>query len=317
MDSVTLDGKIYLKATKAAVLVGYTSDYIGQLCRKGTLDAIVLGKTWYVREESLLAHKQSQMRMNTAMTRRDIQRQQKEQKTNLHAEHHVGLHNTMPTAAEYRNRLLETSIQYSPDTHDLLPSVVTERPVYTERPSADNQTAQDEEFKAISEHPTQVDEEETPIDEHTDEGIAEDESDTENESTMEEDDDKEEEMEEISVPIRKIASVARTETFLARTAHQMREVRTQRAEKNAYFAQDDEDRGEQKTIMKPPTRGIALYRSPLSVICLFLFLCVLANIVLESTWSYTDTGSKQAQLKTTYNLASTSSIIQVLREVRF
>ncbi len=255
MDTVTLDGKVYLKATRAAALVGYAPDYIGQLCRKGAIDAKVLGKTWYVREESLLAHKASKVRMNTATTRRDIQKQQNEQKNTLDADSHVSVHTTMPRSAEYRNRLVETKIQYSSDTDDLLPSVLPPIAIYPKVP-------------LMPVGPMQQDE-----------------------------DSLEENSQEIPVPIRVIASLARKGSSLVRTMPQVER--------------------EPKTIARPSRRSVVIFSSLLPVMCLFLLLFVLANIVLESTWSYTDNGSKQTYLETTYNLASVSSIMEIIRENKF
>lgn len=59
MNSVTVDGVIYTKANILAKKFGYTTDYIGQLCRAEKVDAQVIGRTWYVREDTLLVHKDS------------------------------------------------------------------------------------------------------------------------------------------------------------------------------------------------------------------------------------------------------------------
>lgn len=115
MDSVTLDGKIYTKAKKAARVVGYASDYVGQLCRNGSIDARMIGKTWYVEEQSLRSHKEaSRVKKNTVITRRDI-----------HA--HRSLENSTEGQAVtrgysgYQPYLTETSIVYTPDESVLVP----------------------------------------------------------------------------------------------------------------------------------------------------------------------------------------------------
>lgn len=51
------DGKKYISASRASKLCGYNSDYIGQLCRKGALDCKMVGRSWFVEEESLKNHK--------------------------------------------------------------------------------------------------------------------------------------------------------------------------------------------------------------------------------------------------------------------
>jgi len=55
-DSVLLDGKIYISSRRAAEVSHYTTDYIGQLCRAGKIDCRIVGRTWFVMEESVLEH---------------------------------------------------------------------------------------------------------------------------------------------------------------------------------------------------------------------------------------------------------------------
>ncbi len=56
-DAVEIGGKQYLPSGRAAKLVGYTKDYVGQLARMGKLDAKLVGRGWYVTEDSIRAHK--------------------------------------------------------------------------------------------------------------------------------------------------------------------------------------------------------------------------------------------------------------------
>jgi hypothetical protein len=57
METLTLGGKQYVKATKAARDLGYAADYVGQLCRTGKIDAHLVGRTWYVNVDMLGAHR--------------------------------------------------------------------------------------------------------------------------------------------------------------------------------------------------------------------------------------------------------------------
>jgi hypothetical protein len=57
MDTVTIDGVEYIKASVLARKHRYTSDYIGQLCRGKKVDAHLVGRTWYVYAPSLEGHK--------------------------------------------------------------------------------------------------------------------------------------------------------------------------------------------------------------------------------------------------------------------
>lgn len=57
-DALILEHKTYISARRAADITGYTSDYVGQLCRAGKIESKILGRTWFVLEESLLKHKE-------------------------------------------------------------------------------------------------------------------------------------------------------------------------------------------------------------------------------------------------------------------
>ena len=52
-----ISGKIYISAKRGADVTGYTRDYIGQLCRAKKVEATMIGKTWFVSEDSLSTHK--------------------------------------------------------------------------------------------------------------------------------------------------------------------------------------------------------------------------------------------------------------------
>jgi len=57
MKTVTIEGEVYTKASILADKFGYTSDYIGQLCRSNKVEARLVGRAWYVNEYSLDKHK--------------------------------------------------------------------------------------------------------------------------------------------------------------------------------------------------------------------------------------------------------------------
>jgi hypothetical protein len=59
MKTVTVDGTIYTKAKDVADTFGYTSDYLGQLCRANKIDCQLVGRSWYVSIDSVEVHKQS------------------------------------------------------------------------------------------------------------------------------------------------------------------------------------------------------------------------------------------------------------------
>src|SRR4051812_10524718 len=57
MNELTIDGKLYISSKRAAEITGYAKDYIGQLCREGHVDARMVGRSWYVLESSIWAHR--------------------------------------------------------------------------------------------------------------------------------------------------------------------------------------------------------------------------------------------------------------------
>lgn len=56
-----LEGKEYISASRAGEIAGYSSDYIGQLCRARKISGKLIGRTWYVDSQSLLEHKKNRL----------------------------------------------------------------------------------------------------------------------------------------------------------------------------------------------------------------------------------------------------------------
>lgn len=56
-DTIILQDKIYISAKRVHEIFGYTSDYVGQLCRAGKLEARMVGRSWFVTEKSVADHK--------------------------------------------------------------------------------------------------------------------------------------------------------------------------------------------------------------------------------------------------------------------
>jgi hypothetical protein len=62
MESISVGGKNYIKASVAARDLGYTADYVGQLCRSGKVEAELVGRTWYVHKPSIQSHRSTRYR---------------------------------------------------------------------------------------------------------------------------------------------------------------------------------------------------------------------------------------------------------------
>lgn len=57
MNEISIGDKLYISAKRAAEITGYARDYVGQLCREGHIDAKMVGRSWYVFEPSIRAHR--------------------------------------------------------------------------------------------------------------------------------------------------------------------------------------------------------------------------------------------------------------------
>lgn len=107
MDILVLDGKEYIKASKAAKDLGYTSDYIGQLCRNKSISAHLVGRTWYVNTAELHAHKVDKKRISRVKAREQAKKSIAEYKEKINQK----------TQNNYKNIV----IQYESDTASLIP----------------------------------------------------------------------------------------------------------------------------------------------------------------------------------------------------
>ena len=58
-ETIFFEGKKFISSSRAAEMTKYSKDYIGQLCRGGKVTARMVGRSWYVEESSLLAHKKT------------------------------------------------------------------------------------------------------------------------------------------------------------------------------------------------------------------------------------------------------------------
>lgn len=56
-DVFIIEGKKYISSRRASEMSDYSSDYIGQLCRSNKLDCKMVGRAWFVTEESIHLHK--------------------------------------------------------------------------------------------------------------------------------------------------------------------------------------------------------------------------------------------------------------------
>ncbi|MEX2341191.1 MAG: hypothetical protein WD605_02620 [Candidatus Paceibacterota bacterium] len=109
MEEISLKGEKYLKASVIAEKLGYTADYVGQLCRSKQVDATLVGRSWYVSEKSISEHKKSRYRSTSTKSKESI-RKIAEERINLE-----------------RSGYFSKKTNYGQDDSDLIPIIVKER----------------------------------------------------------------------------------------------------------------------------------------------------------------------------------------------
>ncbi|MEZ4103663.1 MAG: hypothetical protein R3B60_00025 [Candidatus Paceibacterota bacterium] len=125
MDTVTVNGKEYIKATVLAKKFKYTTDYVGQLCRKNKVEAELVGRSWYVNLDSLEKHKKSRykkVRENDKIAKEDS----KITKTRINVNPVITNRATKfakEKSKNFINRIDWKPVKYEIDESDLLPKL--------------------------------------------------------------------------------------------------------------------------------------------------------------------------------------------------
>jgi len=119
MEVITLNGKEFVKASTAAREVGYTSDYVGQLCRSGSITAERVGRNWYVDREELREHKTDKKRNARSKAREQVKKAVKEEVTS------VKLEQISSKQKDFEHRYLAHAAKatYSQDDRPLMPEL--------------------------------------------------------------------------------------------------------------------------------------------------------------------------------------------------
>jgi len=153
MNTVSVDGVTYTKAKIVAKKFGYTTDYIGQLCRGGKIQCQLVGRSWYVAEDSLLTHKSS----TTSKYRQD--------EILLEKKHILDI-NANPTNEKIRvdryrydvpiksMSINHKPLRYESDVVDLLPALQTKEVSIQSTDALDISPHQDVDLKQVD-YPTQ------------------------------------------------------------------------------------------------------------------------------------------------------------------
>lgn len=59
MDELIFAGNKYISSKRAGKLTGYTTDYIGQMCRGNKIDCRLIGRNWYINERVVIEQRKS------------------------------------------------------------------------------------------------------------------------------------------------------------------------------------------------------------------------------------------------------------------
>lgn len=118
METISVEGKEYVKAKEIARELGYTTDYIGQLCRANKIDAKLVGRSWYVDPDSVRDHKDSRYRSVKETSKRGIEEKLRDIRVQQQSEEKSHFY-------EHRSYTKKhTEISYLNDEADLFPTPV-------------------------------------------------------------------------------------------------------------------------------------------------------------------------------------------------
>lgn len=113
MERISSNGETYVKASSIARELGYTADYVGQLCRSGQVDAQLVGRSWFVNENSIRAHKRNRYRSTSAKSKEAVREELAARTTRT----------PMNVRAHFQTIPQPQSVRYEPDEESVLPIV--------------------------------------------------------------------------------------------------------------------------------------------------------------------------------------------------
>lgn len=59
MEELIFAGNKYISSKRASKITGYTTDYIGQMCRGEKLDCRLVGRNWYINQKDVMEHRKN------------------------------------------------------------------------------------------------------------------------------------------------------------------------------------------------------------------------------------------------------------------
>lgn len=131
MEVVIHNGVEYQKAAAVAKDFGYTTDYLGQLCRGRKIDARLVGRAWYVNPKSLTSHQKNRYQTdNNESIPIPINKPDSAPKNYLDrvAVPSVLTNKTVRILKHYNEKAQEVAVKYAADDESLIPHIQKERP---------------------------------------------------------------------------------------------------------------------------------------------------------------------------------------------
>ena len=131
MDTVSVKGINYEKASLLAKEFKYTSDYLGQLCRARKVDCQLIGRTWYINRDSLVSHRTSRYsKNNTLPDEKTFEYNVKINKSRVEIE--PFLKNNVIKMVDSKSKNFISQVNWKParyelDKDDLLPSMLDKK----------------------------------------------------------------------------------------------------------------------------------------------------------------------------------------------
>lgn len=128
MDVVVHNGKEYKKAALVAKEFGYTTDYIGQLCRAEKVDARLVGRAWYVNTDSLHVHKKARYKIDFKARVEAVEVSDEPEKQYLKRVivAPVLKNKTVRITKHFKDGYRELPVRYDSDEESLIPRIVKE-----------------------------------------------------------------------------------------------------------------------------------------------------------------------------------------------
>jgi hypothetical protein len=124
MDVLSVGGKDYVKASVIARELGYTADYVGQLCRAHKVHAKLVGRSWYVDRSSIGAHKTNRYRSTQAKSIEHL----KEEVSSSSETSVVPIRRSSVGGSNfYGHSVKKPEVSYDTDAAELIPVVKKER----------------------------------------------------------------------------------------------------------------------------------------------------------------------------------------------